>query len=369
MGRKKLVLSGYYGFDNAGDEAVLWSMVKMFKTLRPGIKLTVLSANPEGTEGFHQVRSVSRWKPVKVALALLGAQGLLSGGGSLLQDVTSQKSPKYYLGVLDLGRLLTGKTIIYAQGVGPLNHPDNRQKTLKVFSRARQVSVRDQDSKDYLLGMGFTGQVHLTVDPVLGIDREDVSREAGLSALQSLGLLNEAGEKDKPLLLVMLRSWQGDQHLAAVASALDAQVEAGWNVLMVPMHYPGDVKAMNLTANAMSQRCYCLAEKLDFLTILSLVKESDQVLAMRLHGLIFALAMGVPMIGLSYDPKVASFMKEHTDQPTFEIEDLQAGELITALERQSNQGPGLIAQLEGHRSEAYTQAWAHAEAVLELCLK
>lgn len=300
---------------------------------------------------------------------MMGARGLISGGGSLLQDVTSQKSPKYYLGVLMMGRLLTGKTVIYAQGIGPLKHPDNRQKALKAFDKAHHVSVRDKDSKEYLLEMGYAGQVHLAVDPVLGISREDVPDEPGVEALQSLGLLGAAGEKKRPLLLVMLRSWQEDRHLKAVAAALDAQVEAGWDVLMVPMHFPGDIKAMNLMANAMTQRCYCLGEKLDFLTLFSLVKKADQVLAMRLHGLIFALAMGVPMVGLSYDPKVASFMKEHTGQPCFEVENLQAEELITALERQRNQGPGLEALLEDRRRKAFEQAWAHAGAVLELCLK
>ena len=102
----KIVISGYYGFDNCGDEAVLLAMLHCLKKTIPNARMTVLSNNPEQTRKQHGVGAVNRWNPVKIAIKLLTCNLLISGGGSLLQDVTSARSPGYYLGVIKMALFL-----------------------------------------------------------------------------------------------------------------------------------------------------------------------------------------------------------------------------------------------------------------------
>ena len=52
---KKVVLSGYYGFDNIGDEAVLLSIIHALREEMPGIGIVVLSNNPEKTKALYQI--------------------------------------------------------------------------------------------------------------------------------------------------------------------------------------------------------------------------------------------------------------------------------------------------------------------------
>lgn len=93
----KIVISGYYGFANAGDEAMLTAIIKALRSTEKTVELTVISGNPPATAARHKVNSLHRFSFCKIFAALMDCDLLLSGGGSLLQDVTSKRSLLYYL--------------------------------------------------------------------------------------------------------------------------------------------------------------------------------------------------------------------------------------------------------------------------------
>ncbi|MDR1193595.1 MAG: polysaccharide pyruvyl transferase CsaB [Peptococcaceae bacterium] len=307
---RKIVISGYFGFDNCGDEAILLSMLRCLRQLAPDLRIVVLSNDPEKTQALYDVKAVNRWKPLAVAWHLLGCRLFLSGGGSLLQDVTSAKSPRYYLGVLRLARLLARKTMIYAQGIGPLSREKNRRLTAKVLSQCDMISVRDALSCQLLKDLGVKKEIWLTCDPVLALSYEDVHQAPAKELLREMGMLDSQGRKTKPLLLVAARCWGDNRHLPQIGRMLDLQARAGWDVLLVPAHFPDDMAAINQIGNAMTERFYCLGQRLTAAQLLSLTACADKVFSMRLHGLIFAMAMGAPMLALSYDPKIDGFMEQ-----------------------------------------------------------
>ena len=87
---KKILLSGYYGFDNVGDEAVLFSIVRDLRAVMGDeAEITVLSNNPETTSARYDVRAVDRWNKKTLLTEIKACDLFISGGGSLLQDVTS----------------------------------------------------------------------------------------------------------------------------------------------------------------------------------------------------------------------------------------------------------------------------------------
>ena len=96
-GTRKVVLSGYYGFDNIGDEAVLYSIISLLKKNIPNVQITVLSNNPDKTSILYQVEAVNRWNLKKIISVIKKSDLVISGGGSLLQDVTSNKTIPYYI--------------------------------------------------------------------------------------------------------------------------------------------------------------------------------------------------------------------------------------------------------------------------------
>ncbi len=364
--KKRIVLSGYFGFGNCGDEGVLMAMLQTLQTLYPNLDITVLSGDPDQTKANFGVHAVSRWNLAAAAWKLLGADLFISGGGSLLQDVTSAKSPLYYLGMINLARRLSKKTMIYAQGIGPLNFAKNRKYTVRILEGCDVITLRDQESADELAAMGLKKSVTVTADPVLALERKDVQEAPGRLLLQELGLLDTQGAKKRPLLIAALRSWKEDDYFDKIGAALDDKAAQGWDILLVPMHFPGDMRAIEKVSNHMKSRTYCLGQPVTPQVFFSLVRQADLMLAMRLHGLIFAMAAGIPMAGLSYDPKVQRFMARTGSDPCLPLEDFKTGELIAALDRLSQEGPEQREAREKYRQTLHDQAWQTAKLAVQL---
>ncbi|OMD20616.1 polysaccharide pyruvyl transferase family protein, partial [Paenibacillus odorifer] len=156
---KKIVISGYYGFHNSGDEAVLQSILIALQqhAQAAGIEIEpiVLSIDPEWTSATYGVKSVHRMKLVEVRQAIYESSGLISGGGSLLQDVTGSKSIPYYLGIIKLAQWMGKPTFIYAQGIGPVHRKLFHPLIKSVFRKCTYISVRDEQSRELLLSMGL----------------------------------------------------------------------------------------------------------------------------------------------------------------------------------------------------------------------
>ena len=86
----RIVVSGYYGSKNAGDEAMLAAMLEVLADLDPQLHITVISANPEDTKKRHGVDSIFWLSLQELLREIWRADLLMSCGGSLLQNVTSR---------------------------------------------------------------------------------------------------------------------------------------------------------------------------------------------------------------------------------------------------------------------------------------
>ena len=61
----RVLLSGYYGYGNAGDEAVLAGLVAGFRAARSAeqLEITALSGSPAETRAAHGIRAADRYRP------------------------------------------------------------------------------------------------------------------------------------------------------------------------------------------------------------------------------------------------------------------------------------------------------------------
>ncbi|MBC8078714.1 MAG: polysaccharide pyruvyl transferase CsaB [Gorillibacterium sp.] len=332
MGRAvcRLVLSGYYGFGNSGDEAVLQSLILALRSEgdKAGLAIEpiVLSADPARTEQMYGVQAVHRMKPAEILRAIRQSDGLISGGGSLLQDATGKFTIPYYLGIVRLAQWLGKPTFIYSQGIGPVNRPVFFRPIRRIFSRCRYVSVRDQESAELLGRMGYTGKVDVVPDPVMGLplgEGRAVPAQlaeagwAGAAVLAANGTGHAASKAlSPPIVGISVRYWNADRsELAGIAQALiELRRIRPVELRFLPFHPPTDTEASQevirlMGVSAQEAPDVTVASGLDHpQEMLAQVADCSLIIGMRLHALIYAASQQVPIVGISYDPKIDQFL-------------------------------------------------------------
>ncbi|MBR6728770.1 MAG: polysaccharide pyruvyl transferase CsaB [Clostridia bacterium] len=300
------VISGYYGYGNAGDEALLYAMIQHLREQKPDIRLLVLSKNPKATEREHGVYAVNRYSLFKICRALKTAKLFISGGGSLLQDVTSSKSLWYYLSLIKTAARLGVPVMLYANGIGPINKESNRKKTTAILKDITLATLREPESVHELTSLGVSKEkLRITADPALSLKPE--AEEGVKSLLSNLGVHDE-----REFLCISLRPWRDltADKLQDIAAAINEACRAhNLMPLLIPMKYPEDLTLANRLKALLMQPSVVLESPCTAQETLGLIKKARAVVAMRLHSLIYAASVTVPTVGLSYDPKVDAFME------------------------------------------------------------
>ncbi len=289
---KKAIICGYYGQGNAGDEALL---VSILEKLPSEFKPVVLSGNPEATSKSYGVESYSRLGIIRQIIQLGKSDLFIWGGGSLIQDVTSIRSPLFYLGLMKLAQLKGLTTIAYAQGIGPINSPFIRKLTKQILSKCNGISVRDQASAKILDLWGL--KYIIAPDPVWALSSK---------INPNLQLL------PTPRIAVNLRSHPllSQEKIAVLTQALiNLQARTKVNIILVPFQASKDLAICEKMKKKLGEKAQIVA-----LTnpqeLKGLFAEVKMLIGMRLHSLIMAGAEKCTCFAISYDPKVSNLTEE-----------------------------------------------------------
>ena len=320
----RIVVSGYYGSKNGGDEAMLAAMLEVLHEEISDLSVTVISIDPEYTKRRHNVDAVPRPDIWTIIKKIRAADLLISGGGSLLQNVTSGRSLYYYLAIIFFALAFGRKVMLYAQGIGPIRGVLAHKLMNLIVNRVDLITVRDRGSLEELSRLEITRpKIFCTADPVLAI--KPVSLSVGEKILS-----RHSTTRRKKLIGVAIRHWIDWEHfqreLAAALDKLSEKIDA--KIIFIPMKFPEDIRAAQSTAEFMKNSAVVLDEEFTTQEILSLVGCMDVLIGVRLHALIFAGVMGVPMVGISYDPKIERFLDSIGEKPLGKISDVTADKIF-----------------------------------------
>ncbi len=315
---KKITISGYYGFGNLGDEAILAGMIHSFKKIEEDLDITVLSSNPEYTTRLFEVNAVSRTSVKKLLQAVYSCDLFISGGGSLLQDITGGKTIPFYLFPIFLAQMMGKATAVYAQGVGPIERSINKRMLKKVGQKLDFVSLRDLYSINLIRELGLNRKINRTADPVFSLTD---------SYLPEINFRKEFGlTSQRKIIGVSVRPWKEQEYIPELAKGvqkLAEQTEA--LIVIVPLNYSKDRSASEKLASLLETDNMLLPEIKKPETMISFFSVLDFLVGVRLHSLIFAAFNHVPFFGVSYDPKVEAFVDKFNQGDFVTISALPGG--------------------------------------------
>lgn len=288
---KNVLISGYYGFDNFGDEAILGVLVKKLEELKANVR--VLSKNPTKTARSYRVESISFFAIPKVISWIKNCDVLISGGGSLLQDVTSLKSLLYYLFIINTALFFNKKVIIFSQGIGPINSSFGRFLTKNTLKKCTLVTVRDEKSLFLLRGWGIKPE--LVCDPLFDTPL------VGSMPSNKVGVQLRNFKTLKETLLVKLAEQVAKNfpdkeiEIYSFQDSLDLDVCKRFETMLRSIN---PVIQTTVLYNQTSKE------------ILDKISKLDYMVAMRFHANLIALKYGIKTLAICYDEKVEKLAAE-----------------------------------------------------------
>ena len=307
MTQKRLILNGYYGFDNFGDELILLSLAHLFQ--RHGYELTVLSDSPACTRQRYGIGAVHRYNPFQVLLTLFRSHGFISGGGGLLQDSTGANSVIYYGFMILLARFFGLKVMHVFTSVGPLQEALTQKIASLALKACDFVLVRDEKSAQ-LVG-DLSGQVPMVAaDVVWLLPPLDAIRHKTPNPMRGDGgQVWKVAVSLRPHHRFTMTHQQGlAQHLAALfqQASLGLSIELYLVSCEDAMDAPflktfEDLLRYFLPLDVQAKISIKHIPQTQALTIFASV---HWVVGMRYHALVASLLNQTDVYALDYDPKV-----------------------------------------------------------------
>ena len=360
----EILVSGYYGFKNSGDDALLKAMIEDIKRYKESPEIVVLSANPRETMAKYRVKAINRLNPFSILKHMRKASMLISGGGTLIQDATSTQSLLYYIMIIRLALKKKLNVMLYSNGIGPLNNKSNIKLAKKVLNKVDVITLRDPSAANELEKIGVTQpKVKVTADPVFGMDI--ANKEHGRELLEAFGVPANA----KRIMGVSVRRTKDtnadfEKELAAICDY--ASDKYGCYTVFIPMQPSRDEQISRSIMQRMSAKSSIIDVRLDVYDMISAVSALDLCIGMRLHSLIYATTNMVPLIGIEYDPKIKSFMDYAGQKMCLSAKSLKSDEGRRFIDNCINNYDEIQEQLRQCCDELYKKAIENGKIAVEL---
>lgn len=301
--RPGILICGYYGAGNAGDDASLAAVAGRLAAHDPAARLT---ATVRGRRGGIPagVRTVRTLREIKKELKK--SRLLVFGGGSLLQDATSLRSLIFYAWVLRTAERTGCPSVIWG-GVGPLTTRTARRIAARAVRRTDAVYARDSAAAAEFLSLGAR-RVIPARDPAADTKPEDIPPELEKSLPRgryiaffprSISALRRPGGK-------RTGKKADDALFSALTGAAQRLADGHETVPVFAAMSPEDNAVCRRMADETGGRAIP-AGKLTPGGLVTLAAGADAVIAVRLHAAIFACSAGVPTVIVDHDPKTAGF--------------------------------------------------------------
>ncbi len=357
----KILLCGIpLGRNNVGDEAIIAGVVKILRGIAPDATLTVSTDDPAtarrlGVEvcplyGFDVVpfdaEQMARTVREHDVTVWAGATGLSdypeipcrilriaqeAGKKSVVWNVgmNSELNPaKYTVGghrrlLLSLVRKLALGAFDPLQEAEAALAAKARGAIREALTQCDLVVTRDPQSRLEVLRCGVDREV------VAGADSALVLEPCPLESVPVAKEVLDAVRSPKPKVGICISAQRSITNSDGLLGYLDGLAQSGFQIVFLPMNPVTDKALMEELHERMAHRgaAVVAAGRLDPEHILALAGGMDVIVASRLHLLILASILHVPILGISRGSKVDNFLEPYGIKAAGSVEDCNFAKL------------------------------------------
>jgi polysaccharide pyruvyl transferase CsaB len=300
----QILLCGYYGYGNMGDDALLIRAIERARNKYPRLSICALTAGGKRDGRKFCVRCAARTSPAAVRREIKKSEIVVFGGGTLLQNDTSMRSLWYYLWVLRLAKKYGKRVQLWANGIGRIRGKRARYATARALCGCELLGLRERES--VALARRLLSESKLSIprmilesDLALAEYCEDSERTRYL--LDMLGI----GEGAR-IAVVALRGVERAGYVHIMRRWVLSLAREGILPVFAVMFADED---LDMSIRMCREVGGVLAYPIGIGDTVSLMRRACVVLGMRYHALVFASGAGVPFIGFGAQPKIESFCR------------------------------------------------------------
>lgn len=349
----KVLLAGYFGSGNLGDDAILLAFMKATEHLQ--LQTQVICGNAEKLSRNYGLTGVPKLDTSRLDTAIKECDALVFPGGSIFQDVTSVRSVAYYANLIKTAKKYNKKVIMLGQGVGPLNRWLGKRTAVGAFNLVDTLCVRDPDSIRTLKELGVNLTPRLTADMAFLLPKPMIAEDSasfGVAGMKTVGISARPWGKDKNRTVVGV--------FGEVVKKLHT---AGYVPTMVSFDENEDTKIVQAIAKEHGGKIPELTGINHPIQLQQRLARMEGMISMRLHGGILASTVDLPCYMVSYDPKVTAFanLMGLPTPPT--MEGLTADRVVHGFTEFIKDRPQRVASMEKRRADQAKQAEGNIEAL------
>ncbi len=314
--KKNVLVIGWYGEGNIGDEAILQS-IKNNLTEKFDVNVKALSTRTEYTTRMQGVEAIPHMplsmksfvlnffniKKSRPAInAIRNSDIILLGGGGFLSD-WSYFNPFNWLKYIVIAKYFNKKTMLYAIGAGPFRTKFGKFCVRYVVNKfIDKITVRDEESRDWLKKAGVTKEIVVSGDPVISLNYS--SSELNI-------------EKDKQLITFVLNPYLKEKNPEKYNNLKESLIDyfklftpKEHELVFLPFENSKDYEFNKELIIESGIEAKLINLELDPNTAMNILAKSDLVVSLRLHGNIMSASCGTPFLPIVYHHKTAEFIKK-----------------------------------------------------------
>jgi polysaccharide pyruvyl transferase WcaK-like protein/MoaA/NifB/PqqE/SkfB family radical SAM enzyme len=320
---RHVLITGWYGTETTGDKAILGELLHFIKTSSPDCQITLTTLDRKVSQqtslelaDLHDTTLVEMSKGQNPAL-IESVDAVIIGGGPLMEISHMEDIWRMFV---EANRQRKAR-IVFGCGVGPLYSDRMNQIASGIFQLTTAGFLRDEESYEYAVKYTPENTLGFACDPALAYLRRWVStaehRAAGVDGVLRIAGLLRANTKEfipnKSAGELADSNARAAQQIALLLEPACKAFPAKVDLLPMNAHWlGGDDRIFNRLVASFFTVPEVVSVERAYLPIDALIQSlcsASASIAMRYHGHLFSMALGIPFISIDYTNKTGKVQR------------------------------------------------------------